>query len=43
VRLAGRPDADQVEARFITLHEELTAQELTRALRFKELISWHRR
>lgn len=44
VRLAGRPDdAEQVEARFITLHEELTAEELTRALRFKELIGWQRR
>jgi tetratricopeptide (TPR) repeat protein len=44
VRLAGRAeDAEQVEARFIALHEELTAQELTRGLRFKELTGWCRR
>jgi hypothetical protein len=44
VRVAGRQgDAEQVEARFIALHEDLTAQELTRALRFKELTGWHRR
>jgi tetratricopeptide (TPR) repeat protein len=44
VRLAGRHDAaEQIEARFIAQHEELTAQELTRALRFRELIGWRRR
>jgi len=44
VRVAGRQaDAEQVEARFIALHEDLTAQELTWALRFRELIGWRRR
>jgi len=44
VRVAGRQaDAEQIEARFIALHEDLTAQELTRALRFRELIGWRRR